>query len=394
LATFNLFRFPFDSQLLRAKLRVLDADKFAYREAFDNAHVSVTLPDRSSFDYDAIYRRQDWAVYDVNTIAYTDDPGVITFEIRVQRNSAGIIFKCVIPSVANAGIVVLSTTLKHGSRLKLLALSIVAASAMLNPLWLGLPDVVDGVPFVQSIVIIHMIITLLLLLYSGREAYLDLIYREVLRHHAEAHHGLLMKTKNQAIAAYKTMGEGVLTADIVWADKPTHLATPSHSLTTAVKRRALKAMTPAEKRGVSMESITVDGASEAPASPAAEVSAIQMDARDRTELDSVKAEAQPPASPQPEADGTNWLRKFTQLLYLLPVLFLQRDPTIPPGIWTPFETLNPFGDIGELQEYNQHLKRRKQQEIWLIWFTPIAFVVAWTIGILVYFASENPVDSA
>ena len=94
------------------------------------------------------------------------------------------------------------------------------------------------------------------------------------------------------------------------------------------------------------------------------------------------------------ANGSELMRKFTQLLYLLPVLLKQRDVTIPPGIWTPFETLNPFGNVGELQEYNKDLVKRKEREVWAIWLTPLAFTLAWAIDVLIYFASTDPVESA
>lgn len=240
---------------------------------------------------------------------------------------------------------------------------------MLNPAFLGLPDTVEGVPFVQSIVIIHMIITFLLLVYSGREAFLDLKYKEVLRHHAEAHFVMTQKPKNQAIAAYKKVGQGLLDDDMPldWSVKPDQVAKPSYTIGKAVKRLGSEVA----KRSPAMVAETATPPPSPPSEPPLEV-----------------------AANTPSTKGADLMHKFTQLLYLLPVLLKQRDPTIPPGIWTPFETLNPFGNVGELQEYNKHLVKRKDREVWAIWLTPIAFILAWAVDVLIYFASEDPVESA
>ena len=59
-ASWDLFRFPFDEQTIRARLLPLDERSFARREAFTSARLSVTLPPKSSHDLESLYTNDDW----------------------------------------------------------------------------------------------------------------------------------------------------------------------------------------------------------------------------------------------------------------------------------------------------------------------------------------------
>ena len=59
-------------------------------------------------------------------------------------------------------------------------------------------------------------------------------------------------------------------------------------------------------------------------------------------------------------------------------------------------SLRPGADVrsaGELFEYNKLLIRREITEHHVVWIIPVCFMLAWTIDLLVYFASPDPVDA-
>jgi len=85
----------------------------------------------------------------------------------MQRQSTAIIFKVLLPVLVNALLAILSSLASSSTRLKIIALSTVAAAAMLNPSFLGLPQGVDGIPFVMALVIGHLGITFCMLLATG-----------------------------------------------------------------------------------------------------------------------------------------------------------------------------------------------------------------------------------
>jgi len=91
----------------------------------------------------------------------------ITFEVRMQRQSTAVIFKVLLPVLVNALLAILSSRASSSTRLKILALSTVAAATMLNPSFLGLPEGADGVPFVMALVIGHLAITFCMLVATG-----------------------------------------------------------------------------------------------------------------------------------------------------------------------------------------------------------------------------------
>ena len=115
------------------------------------------------------------------------------------------VFKCLIPSLANAIVLSLATSLPPASRLQVVALSIVAASSMLNPSFLGLPLNVQGVPFVQSIVIIHIGIAGFVLVYLFTMRLIDKRFELSIEQNSIEFWKLNNKLKNQAAAQYKQL---------------------------------------------------------------------------------------------------------------------------------------------------------------------------------------------
>ena len=61
-ASWDLFKFPFDKQILRARLGLLDFDEFSTEDSYTNAIINATLPEAGAFDseFDDIYMPDDW----------------------------------------------------------------------------------------------------------------------------------------------------------------------------------------------------------------------------------------------------------------------------------------------------------------------------------------------
>ena len=62
---------------------------------------------------------------------------------------------------------ILASRTAAASRLKILALSMIVATNMLNPVNLGLPAGVEGLPFVMALVLCHLIIVGLMLITTS-----------------------------------------------------------------------------------------------------------------------------------------------------------------------------------------------------------------------------------
>ena len=90
----------------------------------------------------------------------------------------------------------MSCSLPPAPRLQVVALSIVAASSMLNPSFLGLPLNVQGVPFVQSVVIIHIGIAGLVLVYLFAMRLIDKRFELSIEKHSIEFWKLNNKLKN------------------------------------------------------------------------------------------------------------------------------------------------------------------------------------------------------
>lgn len=357
-ASWDLFKYPFDKQVVRARIHLVDKDNFDSTVAYDTTTLNVTLPPEGYFesDYKDIYKPDAWKVYHAAVKLDPDDPLGLIFELKVQRNAVSTIFKCIIPSIANAFLVMLATTLPTGARLKVLALSIVAASAMLNPNFLGLPGDVQGVPFVQSLPIVHMIITFIALAYTLRNMLWDIAYEskvlaEVKKYHKETTgvwKGVGVKTWKKYVELIQA-GDGNLDLQFVQG-----LSTPKE---------------------VQVEIAKSDG-----------TTGPLTSTTDSANLPPPSASQPPPkvakdvvAEPPQEID---WQKALVELLVAMPPLFLRKDPTRPETIWTPWKEPQPQ----ILPKYGKHLAARKHQDIQCIKIAPALFAIAWFVDVLIYFA--------
>merc|ERR1712167_411282 len=88
------------------------------------------------------------------------------FTIKIQRASASVFFKVMIPYIAVVLLSVLAGTMDAYERLMIVSFSVLVGATMLDPDFLGLPAGVEGVPFLMACVIGHMAINGLLLIYS------------------------------------------------------------------------------------------------------------------------------------------------------------------------------------------------------------------------------------
>jgi hypothetical protein len=111
-ASWDLFRYPFDTQLIRTMLHVLDQREFSTKAAYANAAVvanlSTFLPNSSSGFAD-IYQPDDWQV--VSAVAeevVRRRQRKIRITMRIKRASTSIIYKCFVPTGANSALVMVS----------------------------------------------------------------------------------------------------------------------------------------------------------------------------------------------------------------------------------------------------------------------------------------------
>lgn len=360
-ATWDLFKYPFDKQVVRARIHLVEEDNFESAAAYATTTLNVTLPPEGYFepDYSDIYKPDAWSVYRAAVVLDPDDPLGLIFELRVQRNAVSTIFKCIIPSIANAFLVMLATTMPTGSRIKVLALSIVAAGAMLNPHFLGLPSDVQGVPFVQSLPIIHMIITFFALAYTGRNMLWDIAYErrrvlaEIKKYHKETTgvwKGVGVKTWKKYVELIQAENGNLDLQFVQGLSVPKDVQVEIAKDTTSA-RRAVHAQAPESA------DLPPSAASQTPPVVAEEV---------------VK---EPPQQ-------IDWQKALVELLVAMPPLFLRKDPTRPETIWLPWKEPQPQ----ILPNYGKHLKQRKHTDIECIKIFPILFFVAWSLDILIYFA--------
>ena len=79
------------------------------------------------------------------------------------------------------------------------------------------------------------------------------------------------------------------------------------------------------------------------------------------------------------------MRAVAELLVLLPILVVQRDPTSPPGFWSPFEfKMTPYGEA-LYPTYATFLRYFKYIEHRMNYVVVLTFLVAWAVDVLVYF---------
>jgi len=112
--------------------------------------------------------KHEWRLRDMR-LSYSDDK--IRVEMPIHRENAWFLFwRALAPAISNALLVMYASQVTGQTRVKLLALSLIAAVYMLDPVRFGLPPGTTGVPFVISTVFIHIIITVAILILSSYEA--------------------------------------------------------------------------------------------------------------------------------------------------------------------------------------------------------------------------------
>lgn len=349
-ATWDYAQYPFDKQMVRMKLPLLDEGSFIEYEASD-ALVNVTLPlqEQLTAVAESLYGPTNWLVY--SSAVKLEDASTLVFELKIQRNSMATVFKVIIPMGANALLLMLSTKLKIDNRLKIISLSMVVAGAMLNPAFLGLPGNVSGVPFVQSLVIIHMMVALIMLIYTGSVVTTDLYYEKALEDTERDYDASVKGVWKKHASTYTHWAEWLQRQRFVksgGSNVPSF--GPSASDPTVSKKRAKVGEATTTSKQQQMEQVQISFPSE-----------------------------------EDDASGnatTATLQRATvELLLSLPALFHRKDPTRPPTIWNPFQELRP----GFMPRYNESLKSRGDRDRIMTKVLPALFIIFWILDIVIYF---------
>ena len=143
---FDLSRYPFDVQTLSGEFTIVNN----FAESWKRSYTRVVMPNASDLVItDArllkrLFKSSKWSVKKAEIITSDpavefDDPLVLYFEIEMQRNARGAIFKVMFPILCLSLLTVLASTLKNDPRLKVMALALIGGASMLNPETVGLP---------------------------------------------------------------------------------------------------------------------------------------------------------------------------------------------------------------------------------------------------------------
>lgn len=243
--------------------------------------------------------------------------------------------------------------------LQVVSLSMVASGVMLNPSFLGLPTTVQGVPFVQSLVIIHMLVCVVVLTHSLGVVATDFRYQMQVEDEERKYHKVKSGVWQSHAATFKKWTErlasfadgGSAAADAKVAALPTSCGGPPSS-------QAQSLPPPASALSVGDVKVETAGAAGADAHALA-----------------------PGASPS----LAELQRAQVELLLALPALYHREDPTQPPRIWNPFGELRP----GFLPQYNKHLQKRAVSNHRLVWLVPALYLTTWVLDLVVYFGFSN-----
>jgi len=165
----DLAKFPFDHQTLSGSISLVD--NVAYAQDRKRVSLNFTSPPEEykvpTARLEMLYPGSAWKATSVDLRQSPTNPVAIEFTINVQRTAMAPLFKALIPSICNALFAILASRCSANVRLKLLALSMIAATSMLQPSRLGLPEGVESVPFVMALVILHMAVVALMLLITA-----------------------------------------------------------------------------------------------------------------------------------------------------------------------------------------------------------------------------------
>ena len=103
-------------------MALIDRRKFAVKEDYRTALVTATLP--GDLNVSKLYKEADWSVQYAAVELDASDPTAIVFVLEIKRNAQSVIYKCFIPMIANALVVMLSATLGDDTRLQVPVLSV------------------------------------------------------------------------------------------------------------------------------------------------------------------------------------------------------------------------------------------------------------------------------
>jgi len=411
-ATWDLTQFPFDKQMLRMSLPLLDAGGFI-DTPLDEALVDVTLPEAQALLSRAggLYKKKDWTVYSLAIKLSTESdslPHTIDFELKIARNSMSTVFKAVIPMFANGLLVTLAARMGNKQRLTVISLSMIGAGTMLNPAFLGLPLNVSGIPFIQSLVLIHMAIAMVVLAYTLSIAYTDWYYAGKIEDHQRAyvksmvgvwkkHTGIFAKWSSW-LGDHEPPAHAVVDAapavpgfgDATFFDQ---FKTPAlRQRKGSVKFVGTTAKTnpaPPPPPVIPQPQAQMPHAPELPAQAVeSALKGLDVDVPSAAEeLIEARLEAKTEvvAAKPPVADGMEQAltlqRATVELLLSLPALFHRQDPSRPPTIFNPFGELRP----GHLPEYNKHLEKRGPNQERFEIVVPAVLILLWVLDVIVYF---------
>jgi hypothetical protein len=360
----DLSRFPFDEQTLKTRIHMLESNGFAHHADYLDSSVHFTLPSASDNQNTAdSISITGWTVTSLRMYPDPNYPRALIVELRATRDAIGVIFKCVIPVVANAVLICLVSTAGLSTRLQVLALSVVAAAAMMDPSFLGLPRHVEGVPFVQSLIIIHLIVVLAFLCYTMQGIIQDNWYELKVEDAEKAHKASLIKTWQMNSSIFQK-----------WAGK----LNMSTTLTVAERDEQPVGAT-------NSETVLTMGSSES-IFIQAQAQAHPDQGGGTTEVNAISVSD--PKGEDGVLDSATLLRAQAELLLCMPALFHRQDATRHSSIWTPFNELRP----GILPKYNQKLQARSELNRKMIWIVPLTYVVMWTFDLILYFAIVQPVE--
>jgi len=402
-ATWDLFRYPFDRQIVHAEFDLFDEDEFAQREAFLAATLNVTLPVPGEFDrhFERIYKPDDWRVYYAAVERYPGRPRSLVFVLKIERNAGSTIFKCLIPMFANALVVQLGATMSNTHRLQILVLSLLAAATMLNPSFLGLPENVQGIPFIQSLVIIHILLTTCVMVYALRIFITDMAYELIVLSEQKKYMGETKAVWKRHAARHNKWAELIMTDD--WPG-PTPTPTGPAPAAAAQKDSTGAARAAAKDSAGEVSAVAVqiqvepDGgdelltmvggdASAGGTPPAASPAPVQHTVAPTTKASSANATPAATATAAASAASFDVQRAMLEVLVGLPALFHRQDPTRPPTIWGPNLTDDfKLPQPAFLPAYSKKLAVRKLNDQRLTWIVPTVFTTFWLIDIIIYFA--------
>lgn len=336
-SSWDLAKHPFDTQVLKGKLTLVS--NIAYSSDIDK--VAINFTESSMNDLAAIYAGSDWDVKSAKVMQ--DGPLDVSYEIKMRRASASVIFKVFIPVIAISLLTILASTLAASDRLLVVSVSVLTGSTMLDPDFLGLPPDTQGVPFLMALVIGHMAINCVMLVYSLYIERGNFAERWKLRAHQKRTQAVVHEVHERAFARARALASDM------------SIIGDSDKMIEDSKEKSSKAT--CMGGGVFKRSKAVVG-----------------------EDDKTPA----PSGPNPDLDTSDagQIKRLTELMWLMPMLIGQAvhgnadDPPVPLGPVGAYD-LNSADAQEDADELGQRIIAR---------VVPPAYVFTYFVIILVYFA--------